>query len=56
MLYKRVLSQGKGRISEYLIAKYTEGILHGLEFLHQNEVVHGNIKTSNVFVRDDGIC
>ena len=45
-----------GGISEQLVAKYAEGILHGMEFLHQREAAHGSIKAANVFVSDDGSC
>ena len=53
MLYKKAYAE-KGRFSEIIIAKYAESILHGLEFLHQSDVVHGNVKASNVFVKDTG--
>ena len=46
----------QGGISEPLVAKYTEGILHGMEFLHQNEAVHTSIKAANVYVNNDGSC
>ena len=41
---------------ESLVAKYTQEILYGLEFLHQQDIVHGNIKAANIFVTDDGTC
>ena len=52
MVYKSYLLKK----SELLVAKYTQEILHGLEFLHQWGIIHGNIKAANVFVTNDGTC
>ena len=41
---------------ENTVAKYSQDILYGMEFLHQQNITHGNIKAANVFVRDDGTC
>ena len=41
---------------DQLLSKLTQEILHGLEFLHQKGVIHGNLKAANVFVKDDSSC
>lgn len=41
---------------EPLLAKYSQDILIGLEFLHSKDLIHGNIKAANVFVRSDNTC
>ena len=45
-----------GHVSEPLISKFAENILQGLEYLHHNKVVHGSIKSANVFVTGNGLC
>lgn len=42
--------------NEPLLAKYSQDILLGLEFLHSKDLIHGNIKAANVFVRSDNTC
>ena len=37
-----------------LIRKYTREILMGLEYLHDNHIVHRNLRCSNVFVHPNG--
>ena len=54
-LYKKGFRE-YGRLSEMIVAKYTESILHGMEYLHQNDVVHSSIKAANVFVNNYGSC
>jgi mitogen-activated protein kinase kinase kinase 1 len=49
-LYKRY------RMDESLIRKYTEHILHGLEYLHFNNMIHRDIKSANILVELDGTC
>ena len=41
---------------EQLLSKMTQEILHGLEFLHQKGVIHGNLKAANIFVKEDSSC
>jgi len=43
-------------VSEPLISKFIENILQGLEYLHLNRVVHGSIKSANIFVTGNGLC
>ena len=42
--------------NESRVAMYTWDILLGLEFLHYNGVVHGNLTTENVLVSANGTC
>lgn len=46
----------RGKVSELLISKFTENILQGLEYLHHNKVVHGSLKSTNIFVTGNGLC
>lgn len=41
-------------MSEFLIARYTFEILLGLEYLHHRNVIHRDIKSSNILIREDG--
>jgi serine/threonine protein kinase len=42
--------------NETLVKIYTKHILHGLNYLHAHNVIHGDIKGSNVLVDDNGVC
>ena len=43
-------------LSEELVVKYTKQILHGLEYLHFNNIMHRDIKAANILLRGDGSC
>jgi serine/threonine protein kinase len=45
-----------GPLQPRVAAKFTRQILHGLEFLHQQKVVHRDIKAANVLVNVDSVC
>ena len=46
----------RNKVSEIIIAQNTESILHGIEFLHMNKIVHGSMKSANIFVTRNGMC
>ena len=46
----------KFEMDEHLCAKYTKEILEGLEYLHFNNIIHRDIKSSNILFKDDGTC
>jgi len=43
-----------GKMNELLIARYIVKILEGLHFLHQNNVVHYNLKATNILTTKTG--
>jgi len=43
-------------VTEHLVAKYTQQILYGLEFLHYKNVIHRDIKAANILFKEDGTC
>jgi len=45
-----------GALAESTVISYMYAILKGLAFLHQNDVIHGDIKLGNVLVETDGTC
>eukprot|EP00759_Apiculatamorpha_spiralis_P044478 PhF_6_TR41359/c0_g1_i2/m.62837/K20606/ANP1; mitogen-activated protein kinase kinase kinase ANP1 len=45
-----------GPLPETIIASYTEQILIALMYLHENHVVHRDIKCANVLLTTEGIC
>lgn len=43
-------------MSEHVIAIYTKQILKGIEYLHANNVIHRDIKGSNILITKNGTC
>ena len=43
-----------GELSEVIIQKYTFDILQGLQYLHSRNIIHKNIKNSNILVDSNG--
>jgi len=43
-----------GAISEHLVRQYTIQILEGLQYLHDNNVIHRDLKPGNILVTADG--
>jgi len=49
------LLQHFGALSEPTVRNYTDQILRGLEFLHDNNIVHRDIKGANILIDNRGI-
>eukprot|EP00760_Papus_ankaliazontas_P021335 PhM_4_TR18675/c0_g1_i2/m.71074/K17533/MAP3K19, YSK4; mitogen-activated protein kinase kinase kinase 19 len=45
-----------GRIPERSCRRYLQDVLHGLAYLHHNDIVHRDIKPHNVLLQIDGQC
>jgi serine/threonine protein kinase len=43
-----------GKLSENLVASYVDQVLEGLDYLHHNDIVHGNLKASNILLTKSG--
>ena len=50
------LLQHFGCFNESTVKRYTKDMLKGLEFLHQQEIMHRDLKPGNVLVCSDGTC
>ncbi|KAI3810059.1 hypothetical protein L1987_19666 [Smallanthus sonchifolius] len=50
-----VMKKQGGSLDEYLIRSYTRQILLGLDYLHSSNLVHCDIKCSNILVCEDGV-
>ncbi|KAJ0734143.1 putative mitogen-activated protein kinase kinase kinase STE-STE11 family [Helianthus annuus] len=50
-----VIKRQGGSLDECLIRSYTHQILQGLDYLHSNNLVHCDIKCSNILVCEDGV-
>ncbi|KAG8908416.1 Protein kinase C signaling pathway involved MAPKK protein [Tulasnella sp. 403] len=47
--------QQKRRIGEPIVAKLAEGILRGLDYLHERKIIHRDIKPSNILLTREGV-
>lgn len=45
-----------GCLTESVLKNYTRQILLGLEYLHWNRIVHGDLKPGNILVNKEGVC
>jgi serine/threonine protein kinase len=45
-----------GVFSESLAARYTSQFMQGLEYLHQRDILHRDIKGANILITKEGIC
>lgn len=52
-VYKNLLSRG-GRISEKVLGKISESVLRGLSYLHEQKVIHRDIKPQNILFNEKG--
>lgn len=52
-IYKRVRSLG-GRTGEKVLGKVAEGVLKGLTYLHDNRIIHRDIKPGNILLSKSG--
>jgi serine/threonine protein kinase len=43
-----------GKLSERRVARYSVKVLEGLDFLHHNNIVHGNLKAANILMTKNG--
>ncbi|KAH9991816.1 kinase-like domain-containing protein [Russula vinacea] len=43
-----------GKLSEDLVASYIVQVLEGLDYLHHNDIVHSNLKASNILLTKSG--
>ena len=43
-----------GKLNEKLVASYVVQVLEGLDYLHHNGVMHGNLKAANILLTQSG--
>ncbi|KAG7193685.1 Protein kinase C signaling pathway involved MAPKK protein [Scheffersomyces spartinae] len=54
-IYKKIAEMDpNNRLNEKVLGKIAESILKGLQYLHQQKVIHRDIKPQNVLVSSDG--
>ena len=51
---KDILRLSKSTLSEETISALMYSVLHGLNYLHKNKLIHRDIKADNVLLTDDG--
>ncbi|XP_064420145.1 mitogen-activated protein kinase kinase kinase 19 [Latimeria chalumnae] len=44
-----------GPLPEVVICKYTQQILQGIDYLHENRVIHRDIKGNNIMLKPNGV-
>ncbi|KAJ3490020.1 hypothetical protein NLI96_g1715 [Meripilus lineatus] len=49
-----VMEYLKGKESDELVQQLCTGILMGLQYLHTNNIVHGDLRPPNILIDDDG--
>jgi serine/threonine protein kinase len=45
-----------GQLPEKLVLKFLRGIVSGLNHLHQKNIIHGDLKCSNILLATNGTC
>ncbi|KAH7290380.1 hypothetical protein KP509_30G045900 [Ceratopteris richardii] len=50
-----LLTRSGGRLGESLVRRYTRSIVHGLHYLHNNGIVHCDIKGQNILIGSTGV-
>lgn len=54
-IYKRVLAMdASNRINEKVLGKIADGVLRGLSYLHQQRIIHRDVKPSNILLDAHG--
>ena len=52
----RKLISEKGALCEKVVSKYSQQILEGLVYLHENGIMHRDLKCANILLDDCGNC
>lgn len=55
-LSQALLKTPVGHFDDFTSAKCAQDMLQGLVYLHGNQIVHGNLEGSNVFMTSTGVC
>ena len=45
-----------GSLPEILVGKYSLQVLKGLEYLHDKDIIHRDIKGANILITKQGYC